>query len=276
MTVYYAIGGGLGHRTRALRVLDTLGETDAEIISREDVPSALEGDPRAHRDWLVSQFRGRRVIVDAFPAGLQGELSGIPGVTFDYVARLLRWDRYLRAVPQQGPRFGTTFVVETLTAEHEAFVRELSDRVVSLTLPAPAALPSSHRGEHEYSILVHSGPAEEVLDLVAYAREVCYEQVWVATRCDVGLPPGFSRLDTDRPFDYFEGAKRIISAAGFNVMLETEAWRDKHHVLPQPRRFDDQYLRAARRRAARLAGHGPSGSLYERTAPAASSSAQRA
>ena len=112
---------------------------------------------------------------------------------------------------------------------------------------------------------------DEVLDLVAYAREICDEEVLVATRCEVNLPAGFSRLDTDRPFDHFEGAKRIISAAGFNVMIETEAWRDKHHVLPQPRRFDDQYLRAARRRAARLAFESPKGAL-----PPPSNSTQRA
>jgi len=31
-------------------------------------------------------------------------------------------------------------------------------------------------------------------------------------------------------------------------MLETEAWRDKHSVVPFPRKFDDQFLRAARRK----------------------------
>ncbi len=46
----------------------------------------------------------------------------------------------------------------------------------------------------------------------------------------------------------FPAASRIISAAGFNVMLETEAWRAKHDVVPFARKFDDQYRRAARRR----------------------------
>lgn len=254
MTVYYAAGGGLGHRTRAGRVLEALGIEEAEVLTSADLPQALERDREAHREWLAERFGTRRVIVDAFPAGLQGELSGIEGPSFEYVARLLKWDAYRRAVPHPSPRFETAYVVEALDPAHAEFVRQTSAEVLDLNLAAPRPRPPASPIAGPYSILVHSGPAEEVLELVAYARELGRETVFVATRCDVDLPPGFQLLETDRPFDHFDLARRIISAAGFNLMLETELWAHKHHVLPLPRRFDDQFLRAARRRARVAAG----------------------
>jgi hypothetical protein len=103
---------------------------------------------------------------------------------------------------------------------------------------------------HKFSLIVHSGPEEEVRELVAYARELTTGRVLVATRCDLTLPNGFERIDAYPVTHLFSHATRIISAAGFNVMLETEPYRDKHHVVPFARRFDDQFARAAQRRSA--------------------------
>jgi hypothetical protein len=74
------------------------------------------------------------------------------------------------------------------------------------------------------------------------------ERVLVATRCSLELPPGFERIDAYPVSHLFASAGKIISAAGFNVMLETEPWRDKHHILPFARTFDDQFARAAARK----------------------------
>ncbi|HWW59851.1 MAG TPA: hypothetical protein VN181_00660 [Thermoanaerobaculia bacterium] len=241
-TIYYAIGGGMGHARRARRVLEALA-IDAEIVASDDVPRALEGDRDAHRQWLADRFRGHRVIVDTFPAGIQGELSGIDDVTFDHVARLLRWDDYRSAVPHAPPRFETTYVVEELMQEHEQFLRTNSDRLTTLQLIPPAT--GNGQRATPFTLIVHSGPTHELEELIAYAKELGDEPLLVATPCAVD---GVDRIDTDSPADFFPAAARIVSAAGFNVMLETEAWRDKHHVVPFPRRFDDQFLRAARRR----------------------------
>jgi hypothetical protein len=101
-----------------------------------------------------------------------------------------------------------------------------------------------------YWLIVHSGPAEEVLELIAYTRELTSSRVLVATPCDLPMSAGFARIDAFPVSHLFADAERIVSAAGFNVMLETEPWRDKHIVLPFPRRFDDQFARAAKRKAA--------------------------
>ena len=237
MIVYYAPGGGLGHRVRASRVLAALDIADARTITTDDLPRSLEGDAAAHRAWIES-LGAERIIADSFPAGIQGELSGI-ATPLDHVARLLKWDEYRRAVDVPLPHFGTTWLVEEVT--HEAILREISDRVVPLELRADE---EKKQIDGDYWLIVHSGPADEVRELIGYTLELDPPRVLVATRAEVELPPNFERIDAPA----YANAKRIISAAGFNVMLETERWRDKHHAVPFPRRFDDQFLRAARRR----------------------------
>lgn len=236
MIVYYAPGGGLGHRVRAGRVLAALG-IDARTVTTDDLPRELEGNLPAHRRWIES-LGAERIIADSFPAGIQGELSGI-ATPLDHVARLLRWDEYRKTVDAPLPRFGTTWLVEDVT--HEAVLRDISDRVEKLTLHVDEETPAA---DGDYWLIVHSGPADEVRELIDYALELDPPRVLVATRAEVELPLNFERIDTPA----YAGAARIISAAGFNVMLETERWRGKHLVVPFPRRFDDQFRRAARRR----------------------------
>jgi len=267
MILYYAVGGGLGHLTRARRVLETLG-LDATIVTASpyardprvtggfpiiEVPMHLERDVAAHRAWIRDLARNAgRLIADTFPGGIQGELCGLTGIRLDYVARLLRWDEYRRAVPDDLPHFDTTYVIEELT-------HEVHGNSVPLRLPSPRA---AGRGPGEgQTVIVHSGPPHEVLDLIAYAQELTPPMPaaphLVATPCDIPLPPDFRRIDAYPVTHLFPEASRIISAAGFNVMAETEPWRDKHHVVPYPRRFDDQFLRAARRKRSWPTGSPP-------------------
>ncbi|HEX6083169.1 MAG TPA: hypothetical protein VF266_01510 [Thermoanaerobaculia bacterium] len=256
MIVYYAPGGGLGHLTRGLRVLAKL-QLDATIVTtsqqvedrqsclstrdRQDglsstrlirVPRHLEHDRLAHRDWL-RDLGATRLIADAFPGGIQGELCGLD-MPIDYVARLLRWDAYRAAVPFELPHIETTYVVEELT-------HAPCGNVVLLDLSLPLV---DEVEEEPYSLVVHSGPEEEVRELVAYARELdATNEVVVA-----GTYPAAH---------LFPAAAKIITAAGFNVMLETEQWRAKHVVVPFARRFDDQYVRAARRRKRLSSAYAP-------------------
>ena len=270
MILYYAVGGGLGHLTRGRRVLEALGmheraafvtaspyARDARVtggIPVIEVPPHLERAPAEHRAWLRDLIRDRhpeRLIADAFPAGIQGELSGLP-VAMDHVARILRLDEYRRAVTEEMPRFDTTWMVEELAPDHEAFVRAQSGKVVALDL---TPVPPAEVATESFWLIVHSGPEEEVSELVEYAanlRDLATDRparIVVASRCSVPLPAGFETTDEYPVTHLFPSAARIISAAGFNVMCETAGWADKHHVLPFARRFDDQYLRAARRRA---------------------------
>lgn len=242
MIVYYAPGGGLGHLTRGLRVIEKL-RLEATIVTTSPraervcrsflrVPRALEGDLDAHRAWLRG-LGTERIIADTFPGGIQGELCGLD-VPIDYVARLLRWDVYRAAVPFELPPIETTYVVEELT--HAPF-----GNVVPLDLSLPLV---DEVEEEPYWLVVHSGPQEEVRELVAYAREL-------------GAPESLIVADTYPAAHLFPAAAKIVTAAGFNVMLETEQWRAKHVAVPFARRFDDQYVRAARRRKRLSSAYAP-------------------
>ncbi len=259
-TVYYAVGGGLGHLARARRVLR---ELDIEGLI---VTSCDGGDVRVTEsdDMAVVIGSPDRLIVDTFPFGIRHELK-LTAPRVDYVARRLKLREYALDCGGLPPLFHTTYVVEELEPEHEEWIRGNSANVLPLHLPpegrrdpstALRAGAGTTRGgatrggttRREW-LIVHSGPAEEVYELIAYTQELMLRRneqrrVLVATRADVSLPDGFERVQNA---DY-ESAERIISAAGFNVMLETEPWRGKHHIIPFPRRFDDQFARAARRK----------------------------
>jgi hypothetical protein len=264
MILYYALGGGLGHLTRGRRVLETLGltrdvafvtasphATDVRVtggIPAIAVPASLETDREAHRAWLPEITRNAdRLIVDVFPCGIQGELHGLE-LPMDLVARRLRWSEYRRVNAGPLPRFDTIWCVEALEPEQERELRALGARVETLTLRATETIPIAMNDS--YWLIVHSGPEDEVHELVDYTSELMRlaettpSRVLVATRCAIALPMGFECVDAVPVEHLFAGAGRIISAAGFNVMLETEPWREKHSVLPFARAFDDQYYRA--------------------------------
>jgi hypothetical protein len=269
MILYYALGGGLGHLTRGRRVLEALGLTrEAVFVTASPyaadvritggipvmaVPDSLARDREAHRAWLRDAVGDAdRIIVDAFPCGIQGELYEL-GVPMDLVARRLRWSEYRRVNAGSLPQFDTVWCVEALEQEQERELRAHSARMEPLALCVAETV--SHEGSESYWLIVHSGPDEEVRELVAYTEElrrladVEPERVFVATRCAMTLPEGFERIDAVPVAHLFPAAARIISAAGFNVMLETRRWREKHHVLPFARAFDDQYYRAANARS---------------------------
>lgn len=263
MIVYYAPGGGLGHLTRGRRVLETLGlhativttsshARDARIAGAFptiEIPQHLEHNLAAHREW-IARLDAERLIVDTFPGGIQGELCDLD-VPMDLVARLLRWNEYRRVVPNALPTFETAWMLEELEPEHDAWVRANSKQTMPLTLTIASGEAAA---SESFWLIVHSGPDDEVRELIAYASELRAvaneqpEKILVATRCSVELPSGFEAIDVYPAAMMFARASRIISAAGFNVMLETEPHRDKHVVIPFPRRFDDQFQRAARRR----------------------------
>ena len=272
MLLYYAVGGGLGHLVRARAFLHTLGlEGDATLFTASRfandprvtgglpvvrVPATLDGDGAGLRallrETLVS-LRADRLVVDAFPAGLMGELAGFeppPGVALDHVARLLRWERYLYDASDRLPRYDTTFLVEELHCGHlralEAASREL--RTLALVDP-PAPAPPAVDGP--YALVVHSGPDEETLDLVATARELLRAEgrsarlLLVSPARPAALDADVRYLDVFPAAGLFAGAERIVAAAGFNAVRQTEAFREKRFLVPYPRRFDDTFARAA-------------------------------
>ena len=253
MILYYAIGGGLGHLVRARAVLHTLGVADrAALVTASPfaadprvvgelpvirVPDALDGDRAALRRWLgdlVACLRPERLVADAFPAGVLGELEAGLGVPMDHVARLLRWPRYARRLDGPLPRIETTFAVEPLHADQLAALGSASERVVALSLVDPPAPPRDDAAGA--ALVVHTGPAREVCVLASLAARTGHP-VRIAR-------PGGPDLDVHPASALFRRAAAIVTAAGFNAVRQAAPFGDRHLCLPFPRPLDDQRARA--------------------------------
>lgn len=275
MLLAYAMGGGLGHLTRSRAFLHTLGlEGEAALLTSsrfaEDprvvgdlpvvsVPVGLDGDRaglRALLEGRLADMGVTRLVVDALPAGILGELADLappPGLELWHVARLLRWDRYAADASARLPRFDVTFVVEELHEDHRRALEGASRQVHRLELVDPPA-PDPEPIEAPYVLVVHSGPGEETDDLVAFARELprvaqgTARVVLASPSRPEGLPPDVRWLDAFPATGHFERAERIVCAAGFNAVRQTAPYREKRFLVPYPRRFDDQFTRAARAR----------------------------
>jgi hypothetical protein len=283
MILYYAMGGGLGHLARARAVLHTLGlESEACILTASPfasdqritggiriitVPAALDDDRAAYKLWLdalIAEHQPEAIYLDTFPAGIRGELCDAPPfatIPFYYVARLLRWSEYARLLPSLPPRFVSTHVLEPLDPEHEQFIKRYSATYSPLALRDPPQVLSESERElveqlltdgRPLWLLVHSGSDEEVAEIVSYADEmrriegIQARLVLVARAVPSELPADVLCLDVYPAALLFPMAARVVSACGFNVMRQMNAYRQKHRYLPFARRFDDQFKRAAR------------------------------
>jgi hypothetical protein len=266
--LYYALGGGLGHLTRATAVLRQLEPgREAALLTASPfaddprvagglpvirVPVELEDDRAAHRAWLADLLTGGydTVYVDSFPGGIVGELCGFEHPRLRHVARRLRWSAYERRLHGPLPRYERSFVLEPLEAEHAAALERCSLRVEPLELPPPAAARAADPPEPLW-LVVHSGPAEEVADLVAYADEQRRAErsrahLTVVSPCPpTEMPSDSDAVDVYPASALYPHAERIFTACGFNAMRETAPFRDRHRFVPYPRALDDQHARAA-------------------------------
>ena len=275
MLLYYAMGGGLGHLTRARALLHTTGlDGEAALFTSSSfaddprvtgglrvvlVPAGLDGDSQGLRAFLertISDLGVRLLVVDALPAGILGELAGFgspPGLEIWHVARLLRWEQYTEDATARLPRFDVTYELEELHEDHRRALESSSARIRRLELvDPPSAAPEPI--ETPYVLVVHSGPDEETSDLVEYARDLLRAGeseariVLASPARPATLPADVTWHDTFPATGLFARAERIVTAAGFNVVRQTEPFREKRFLVPSPRRFDDQFTRAARAR----------------------------
>lgn len=283
MILYYALGGGLGHVTRARAVLHTLGcPTPAVILSSspfithvpvtdgvqiQSVPTSFAHDRHAYRAWLkqlLAELQPTALYLDVFPTGIVGEFCDFPELDQTpvyYVARRLRWSAYARQLRGRVPRFHSTLILEPLEEAHLEFINACSARVSSLSLIDPprnlsnaenVTLEKMLASVESFWSIVHSGNRDEVRELISYAEEMRqYEGaharlIVAAPEHNVPALPVYARkLGLFPARALFPFADRIISACGFNIMRQMAPFRQKHYSMPFARRFDDQYWRAA-------------------------------
>ncbi len=286
MILYYAQGGGLGHLTRARAVLNALAAGEETAIMTASsfgrdrrvtggtgviaVPFEMASAPPLYRAWLTEVFSRTRpsaVFIDTFPAGIIGEFCdfSFPDNTGIYhIARLLRWPEYAKLLAGKPPTFRHTWMLEPLAASHAEFLHTHSNKISPLTLGEPDRSVSRKAGKiieelrsegRPVWLVVHSGPEEEIAELIAYGEEMSRIEggnpkiVLISPERPEELRSGIAHLDFYPASIFFPSADRIITGCGFNAMRETEAFKEKHRFIPFARRFDDQFLRAARRKS---------------------------
>ena len=165
------------------------------------------------------------------------------------MARLLKWQAYRDAFAGIPRKYDASFTVEELAPEHGKFLVENSERVFPLELSSKHKSETQNPFKDPVWLVVHSGPAAEVRALIEYASikatNTAPRFVVVSPRA-LDLPAGVTCMAHPRAWELFPHAERIVTACGFNSMLEAAPWRAKHLYLPLERRFDDQFQRAQR------------------------------
>jgi hypothetical protein len=240
-TLYYALGGGLGHLTRARQYDATIlaasqfADDPRVTAGRRVVRVAKPEEVRPAIDALAPD----RLIVDTFPAGLFGELGSL---RIDYVARYLRWQKYLDSVPAIEVQIDDAYVLEDLDPEHELFIQARARHVHRVKCEGRLQAVVSP----DIVLIIHSGPAEEIDELIEYARDVCREE-GIARPLILCAPRRLHRSDVECVDEYpatdlARRAARIFTGGGFNAMREFGG-DPRHRPVPFPRKFDDQFRR---------------------------------
>ncbi len=274
-TLYYCMGGGLGHITRFAAFCRHFAQRPALLTNCELVRSgrirpaagpvlmpdeADMIDCESFRNWISSALnccRPERLIIDAFPGGILGELCDLPAlknISCIYLARILDLQAYRRRVNGALPQFSKIYRIERLGDEQKQWLQTLQAPVEDLVLPYPAAALSDYNANvvlpENCWLIIHSGGCEELEQLWQFASQTAEIE---------GLKPNFAMASPgSRPeflpvtavhYDLYPADKlisqaaRVFSAAGFNIMQQMKNQRHKHHALPMPRALDDQFLR---------------------------------
>src|SRR5262249_6821161 len=188
---------------RARAVAHTLGFSDRMIVLTASecaadprlsrgieivkVPRRFERDIAEYRIWLAELIRRlspTEIFFDTFPSGILGEFCDFSfplRVKLNYVARLLRLENYERQLSGEAPSFNEAFVIEELRQQQRELVGRCSSRISHLALADPAierdeqalhVIRFIERQRHPVWLVVHSGPEEEVQQLIDFAEEL--------------------------------------------------------------------------------------------------------
>jgi hypothetical protein len=278
MDIYYAVGGGMGHLTRATAFFYTFNLDYKNFIIIVSSPHA--GSVLKHKNyitapaevmcngallqqWLVQiadKYNIKNIYLDTFPVGLYGEWNNFPSsgkYRFSLISRLLNWDKYFSLIITP-PKFDVIYKFEELDTEQQTFYKNLSNEIRSETLyyppePVPAEFSEFlNFAKNPVWLIVHSETAEEVLTLFNYAMDVSQAEMITPTFAIVSQSvPESLHIVTFKfvpAYPCFEKVHKIFTASGFNSMQQTNNYRDKHIFIPFERKFDNQFLRAAFRK----------------------------
>lgn len=281
---HYALGGGMGHLMRAHAVARVFSRIDGRPFvtftnarfAQPEVPIRLqlEGRPDATAlgalaRELLTVLKPSVLVVDAFPAGILGELPALLAeVACPKVAllrrlqpawiekwelpRLLASNYDLVALIEPGAGFDG-YPTQVPTREPAPV---LARNASELLTPAAARAALEHQGEAPLVVAVITGePLGDYGILRAaesHLRAACGD--CAALRLAVPMRPAGHAAKSLFPVPLMEaltGVDLVIGACGYNLAHETAALGVPAIFLPQRRTYDDQLARAEGRLIAR-------------------------
>ncbi len=169
MVLYYAIGGGLGHLTRACAVWNTLKINLSEVllltasthahesyipanvrVCKVEVHFQQKENQQIYQDFLkriLIENKISAIYLDAFPLGIIKEWHFLGdflkennlSVKIYYLARLLN-DNYFEDILQDNTTnlaYNTVFLLENLTSKNTDFIEKNAQNIEKLTLIYP-------------------------------------------------------------------------------------------------------------------------------------------
>jgi len=276
-SLYYCLGGGLGHITRFNAFCRTFSVTPDLFTNCEEVRNGKiktaaastcfpDTEEQKTKNSLADAFkkaikssRPEQIIIDAFPAGILGELAGIEelkNLECVFLARILKMSAYLRRLDSPLPDFAQIYVLEELIPDQSAYfsANATIENLVLTDDDAPIAECHIQQISGRW-LIVHSENGEELHSLYKYAQntaeiEKCRPDFAVIAP---GVRPGW--LPKQAIFaniypahELFPVATRVFSGAGFNIVRQMRQMRDKHFIMPFNRALDDQHYRAEKAR----------------------------
>lgn len=205
MILYYALGGGYGHITRAISVIHTLGIKE-EVLLLTSLENSLDDTPfkilppniipidcpqydysqklklNAFIRGIIDHHDVSQAYIDTFPMGIFGELTQLhKQVPLTHIARVLKWQNYQKYTKNNTNRFQISYMVETLYNEHQSWLSNHSEHVFPLPLENPsyntrkiasAINQATGRELRNSWLVVHSGPQQEIDELLYFVKEV--------------------------------------------------------------------------------------------------------
>ncbi|MGM0599279.1 MAG: hypothetical protein ACQETH_05595 [Candidatus Rifleibacteriota bacterium] len=273
MKLFYIIGGGLGHLTRFSSFLHRMQiEEPVTLIAS----SPFARDKRVVSDKhrvLIPPFRSARtkedlilwlqevidslkpesIYIDAFPAGILGELTQVffpSGAKVFLLARLIKWPVYLERIPAFNKKFEKVYLFEKLPDEYLQFLEENSKNIEELQLDLPQIEVKADCNSAQKWLVIHSGPDSELKCLLNKVEEDLENEskkpqvlvVYPGRKPDF-IPAQYEYVNLYPAYCLFKDAARVYSGAGFNMVDQMRGMRNKHYVMPFERILDNQFER---------------------------------
>jgi hypothetical protein len=282
-TLFYAMGGGLGHLQRCVALLkNTIAATNNAIICSAsphlptfaqqhglryyNVPTVWATDKPALTLFLTNLLQKEKIktiYIDVFPLGIMGEWNEIlpqfPAIELVYIARRMKWELYEPLI-KYSPQFSRTLVVEDLQPDHWAFVCQTSTQIIEQKVKAALLTTTTQCPiQEDFYLILHSEPAEEIAVLLHYAydkQQLSKDKVIFVVVSQIAstviqkelnnylLDAKITYLKTFDTDNLVKQAKKIFTACGFNTMYYLQDYSHKHYYIPFERKYDDQFWRS--------------------------------